>query len=63
MIWALLAGVCRTYGGTRASDTCREEATARGNFRANEHGPRTSLGAWKNARAGDVRGLNEAPDL
>jgi hypothetical protein len=34
--------------GTRASDTCREEANVRG--------PCTSIGAWKNARAGDVRG-------
>ena len=45
--------------GTRATDTCREEATARGNCRANVRSPCTSIGARKNARAGDVRGAEQ----
>ena len=44
---------------TRATDTCREEATARGNCRANVRSPRTSIGARKNAPAGDVRGAKK----
>jgi hypothetical protein len=45
--------------GTRAADTCREAATARGNCRANVRGTRTSIDALKNARAGDVCGAEK----